>query len=51
MTPEERTKLAVELAHAIPIPHVVKKLAFGSYRLWFRIHSALSRSGAGDGRE
>ena len=51
MTPEERTKLAVELAHAIPIPYVVKKLAFGSYRLWFRIHSALSRSGAGDGRK
>jgi hypothetical protein len=37
MTPQERTQLAVELAHSIPIPGVLKKLAFGVYRLWFRV--------------
>jgi hypothetical protein len=36
MTPEEKTKLAVDLAHAIPLPEVLKKLAFGVYRLWLR---------------
>ena len=37
MTPEERTQFAVELAHSVPFPAVLKKLAFGAYRLWFRI--------------
>jgi len=37
MTPQQRTQLAVELAHSVPIPGVIKKLAFGAYRLWFRV--------------
>jgi len=37
MTPQERTQLAVELAHSVPVPSSLKKLAFGAYRLWFRI--------------
>ncbi len=37
MTQQERTQLAVDLAHSIPIPGVLKKLAFGAYRLWFRV--------------
>jgi len=37
MTQQERTQLAVELAHSVPIPGVLKKLAFGVYRLWFRV--------------
>lgn len=43
MSPQERTQLAVELAHSVPIPGVLKKLAFGAYRLWFRV--AGSRAG------
>jgi hypothetical protein len=43
MTPEEKTKLAVELAHAVPVPAVIKTVAFGAYRLWFRFHSAFVR--------
>jgi hypothetical protein len=31
----QRTALAVELAHSIPIPAFLSKLAFGSYRRWF----------------
>jgi hypothetical protein len=37
LTEAERTQLAVELAHSVPIPAVIKKLAFGMYRLWFRM--------------
>jgi hypothetical protein len=40
MTPEERTQLAVELAHSVPFPSSLKKLAFGAYRLWFRLTSS-----------
>jgi hypothetical protein len=43
MTPEEKTKLAVELAHAIPLPSVARRLAFGVYRLWLRFHRILGR--------
>jgi hypothetical protein len=43
MTPEERTRLAVELAHSVPFPPLLKKLAFGTYRLWFRVFG--SRTG------
>jgi hypothetical protein len=43
LTPEEKTKLAVELAHAVPFPVVIKKLAFAAYRLWFRFHSTFFR--------
>jgi len=47
MTPEEKTKLAVELAHAVPFPAFVKTLLFGAYRLWFRFYSRFfRRSGA-----
>jgi len=43
MTPEERTQFTVELAHSVPLPAVLKKVAFGAYRLWFR----MTRSGEG----
>jgi hypothetical protein len=49
MTPEEKTKLAVELAHAIPLPPMAKNLAFGVYRLWLRFHELLGRPGARNG--
>ena len=38
MTQEERTKFAVELAHTVPFPSFVKRMVFGMYRLWFRMH-------------
>ncbi|HYL36124.1 MAG TPA: glycosyltransferase [Bryobacteraceae bacterium] len=43
MTQEQRTQLAVELAHSVPIPSVLKKLAFGAYRLWFRVAGSRGR--------
>jgi hypothetical protein len=33
---QDLQKLAVELAHAIPFPAILKKLVFGGYRLWLR---------------
>jgi hypothetical protein len=45
LTEEERTRLAVELAHSVPFPAVLKRMAFGAYRLWFRL--AGSRTTAG----
>jgi len=36
MTHQERVQLAVDLAHSIPLPALLKKLAFGTYRLWLR---------------
>jgi hypothetical protein len=36
MTHEERMQLAVEVAHSVPIPSLLKKLIFGTYRLWLR---------------
>jgi hypothetical protein len=36
MSPEEKTKLAVILAHSVPIPEFLKKIGFGAYRIWFR---------------
>jgi hypothetical protein len=44
MTQEERTQLAVELAHSVPLPSSLKKLAFGAYRLWFRMTSSRAQS-------
>jgi hypothetical protein len=44
MTPEERTQFAVELAHSVPFPGVLKKIAFGAYRLWFRIAGSREES-------
>jgi hypothetical protein len=44
MTQQERTQLAVELAHSVPIPGVLKKLAFGVYRLWFRVAGSRART-------
>lgn len=52
MTQEEKIRLAVDLAHAVPVPAVLKTLAFGTYRLWFRFHSTLfRRSGRSDKQE
>ena len=42
MTQEQKTKLAVELAHSVPFPEFVKKIAFGVYRLWLRVYNARS---------
>jgi hypothetical protein len=39
MSPEGKTKLAVDLAHSVPFPPVLKKIAFSLYRLWFRLRS------------
>jgi len=37
LTPEEKTKVAVELAHSVPFPEFVKKIGFGLYRFWFKV--------------
>ncbi len=34
MTAEQKTNLAVELAHSVPFPPILKKIGFGLYRLW-----------------
>ncbi len=34
MEPQQRTDLAVQLAHSIPIPSFISKMAFGIYRWW-----------------
>jgi hypothetical protein len=39
MTPEQKTKLAVELAHSVPVPVLLKKILFGVYRAWFRLRN------------
>jgi hypothetical protein len=36
LTPEQKTQLAVELAHSVPFPGLLKKIGFGFYRLWLR---------------
>jgi hypothetical protein len=36
LTQQERIQLAVELAHSVPFPPLLKKLAFGTYRWWLR---------------
>jgi hypothetical protein len=36
MGPAEKERFAVELAHTIPLPAIVKKIGFGLYRLWYR---------------
>jgi hypothetical protein len=43
MGPDAKTKLAVELAHSVPIPDLVKKVAIGLYRLW--LHKLWRRMG------
>ena len=40
LTDEEKTKLAVELAHSVPAPKFIKKICFGIYRFWLRRHNA-----------
>jgi hypothetical protein len=40
MTHQERVQLAVDLAHSIPLPALLKKLAFGTYRLWLRWYAS-----------
>lgn len=47
MTQAERTQLAVELAHSIPVPAALKKVLFGAYRLWFRMTSSVPKNGHG----
>ncbi len=34
LTAEQKTKLAVELAHSVPFPALLKKIGFGLYRVW-----------------
>ena len=46
MTQEQRAQLAVELAHSVPFPPLLKKLAFGAYRLWFRMSNSHARNGS-----
>jgi hypothetical protein len=36
MTPEQKTKLAVELAHSVPFPAFLKRIGFWLYRFWLR---------------
>jgi hypothetical protein len=36
LTSEQKVILAVELAHSIPFPKLLKKIVFGLYRLWLR---------------
>jgi hypothetical protein len=36
MAPERRTKLAVDLAHSVPVPALLKRIGFGLYRRWYR---------------
>lgn len=42
--PEDRLRLAVELAHSVPLPVWLKKVAFGSYRLWLRTVNSRRRN-------
>jgi hypothetical protein len=36
MTEAGKTKIAVELAHSIPVPEFLRKIGFGFYRRWYR---------------
>jgi len=36
MEPEQKARLAAELAHSVPFPDFLKRIAFGLYRFWFR---------------
>jgi len=36
MSLEDRTRLAVTLAHSVPFPEFLKKVGFGLYRIWFK---------------
>ena len=36
LTPGQKTKLAVELAHSVPFPAFLKKAGFAVYRIWLR---------------
>lgn len=36
MDPEQKAKLAVELAHSVPLPGFLKRIGFFLYRIWFR---------------
>ncbi len=46
MTDQERVQLVVDLAHSVPLPHVLKKFAFGTYRLWWRMAGSRPRNGS-----
>ncbi len=40
MDPEQKAKLAVELAHSVPLPGFLKRIGFFLYRIWFRRQNA-----------
>jgi hypothetical protein len=46
LTEQERVQLAVELVHSVPLPAVIKKLAFGTYRLWLRMAGLRAEGGS-----
>ena len=46
MTNQERVQLAVDLAHSVPLPIVLKKFAFGAYRLWLRLAGSRAENGS-----
>jgi hypothetical protein len=46
MTEQQRVQLAVDLAHSVPLPALVKKFAFGTYRLWLRMAGARAEDGS-----
>ena len=33
---ESRTKIAVALAHSVPVPEILKRIGFGTYRWWLK---------------
>ena len=46
MTQQERVQLVVDLAHSVPLPGLLKKFAFGTYRLWLRMAGSRSANGS-----
>jgi hypothetical protein len=45
MTDQERVQLIVDLAHSVPLPAMIKKFAFGTYRLWWRMAGSRAPNG------
>ncbi len=45
MMQQDKVQLAVELAHSVPLPSLLKKIAFGTYRLWLRNAGPHSQNG------
>ncbi len=40
LSPEQKEKLAVGLAHSVPIPAPIAKIVFGAYRFWLKRRNA-----------